>query len=142
MTTLPMDASAGRAGDRVARLGRPLTWLAFGFVATAFAVGGRLDVAPVAWIAPIFWLRCVRTSRLSISIPIIWLVSFADAFCWLGQVGPPQTSGPEGLELIAFGTIYVPAYTADRLIAPRLGVVGNALFPPAAAAVRLLPSAR
>jgi apolipoprotein N-acyltransferase len=103
-------------------------------VASLLAVGGPLDVALAAWIAPLFLLRFVRTNRLLISIPIIWLVSIVDAFCWWGQVGPPQKSWPEGLELIAFGTIYVLPYIADRLIAPRLGVVGKVLFLPAASA--------
>lgn len=132
MTAVGMDARAARARGNVTSFSGSLTWLAIGAVASLLAVGGPLDVALAAWIAPIFLLRFVRTNRLSISIPIIWLVSIADAVCWWGQVGPPQKHLVEAAELILFGTVYVLPYIADRLIAPRLGSVGKVLFLPAA----------
>lgn len=134
MTTFGLDASAARIGVKATSFGRTLMCLVIGAAASLLAVGGPLDVALAAWIAPILLLRFVRASRPAVAIPIIWLVSIADAVCWWGQVGPPQKHPLEAVELILFGTVFALPYIADRLIAPRLGVVGKVLFLPAAGA--------
>ncbi|GAA0334740.1 apolipoprotein N-acyltransferase [Sphingomonas oligophenolica] len=132
MTMVQTAAVPAPRDMRLATFGGPWLWLAIGVVASLLAVGGPRDVSLAAWIAPIFLLRFVRTSRLWVGLPVVWLVSIADACCWWAQVGPPQKHLVEAVELIAFGTIYALPYIVDRLIAPRVGILGKALTLPAA----------
>jgi apolipoprotein N-acyltransferase len=138
MTTLAMEASGERVGGRAQVLGRSLIWLAIGFVTSLFAVGGQWDIPLAAWVAPIFLLRFVRISSPWVAIPLIWLASVGNALFWAIELSDTMTA-PDYIIAMVFGVVFALPYAIDRLLAPRLGVLGKLMvFPPAWACVEFL----
>ncbi|MFC4852971.1 nitrilase-related carbon-nitrogen hydrolase [Actinophytocola glycyrrhizae] len=116
--------------------GRPVSdrrylWLALGFVLHLFAVGGRWDIALAAWFFQIFLIRFLRPSHALRGIALVLLVLVAGGLFWAWQLAVPltflTTVGVVGLAAAGL----VP-YVADRLLAPRLGLLGRLLTFPAA----------
>ena len=132
MTPVGMSPSAAHAGDQALRFDRPLVWLAAGAVASMFAVGAQWDIAIAAWVAPIFLLRFSRASRPWAATSLIALVAVADVLYWWVEVGNAGKLVPENLLLIPLGLIFALPYAMDRLLAPRLGLVGRLMVFPAA----------
>lgn len=107
-------------------------WLCFGIGAVTWllSVGGRWDIALAAWIAPIFLLRFLRDSTAVVGLGFTWLVSVAGCVYWGIQLGiPVQLSW---LISLVYGTIFALPFLADRLLTPRMGIVGKILVFPAA----------
>jgi apolipoprotein N-acyltransferase len=128
---MEMDTVAARLQRRDQLFGRPLTLLAIGFVISLFAVGGRWDIPLAAWVAPVFLLRFSRISRVWIAIPALGLATVANALFWAFELGGGLTAGKFAIA-IAFGLVFVLPYAVDRLLTPRLGVLGNLMVFPAA----------
>jgi apolipoprotein N-acyltransferase len=138
MTMLAMEASRARVEGRAQVLGPPLIWLAIGVVTSMFAVGGRWDIALAAWVAPIFLLRFVRISSPLVAIPVIWLASVANSLFWAIELSDTMTA-PDYIIALVFGAIFALPYVVDRLLVPRLGVLGKLMvFPAAWACVEFL----
>jgi apolipoprotein N-acyltransferase len=131
MSTMEMDTAAARLKRRGQLFGEPLTLLAIGFAVSLFAVGGRWDIPLAAWIAPVFLLRFSRISRFWIAVPALWVATVANAMFWAFELGGGLTAGKFAIA-IAFGLVFVLPYVIDRLLAPRLGVVGKLMVFPAA----------
>tara|TARA_R110000782_G_scaffold270474_1_gene371614 strand:- start:16860 stop:18443 length:1584 start_codon:yes stop_codon:yes gene_type:complete len=108
--------------------------LAIGAFTWLLSVGGRWDIALAAWFAPIFLLRFLRDSTPVVGLGLCWLVSVAGCVYWGVQLGIPiQLSW---LISLVYGTIFSLPFFADRLLTPRMGVIGKLLvFPAAYAAI-------
>lgn len=106
-------------------------WLAIGLVTSMFAVGGRWDIALAAWVAPIFLLRFVRIGRPWLAIAVIWLASIGNAVYWAVQLSDSMKAANYEIAVV-FGAVFALPYAADRLLTPRLGVLGKLLVFPAA----------
>jgi apolipoprotein N-acyltransferase len=104
-------------------------WLVIGTVVALFAVGGRWDIALAAWLFPVFLLRFARTSRPLSGLVLVWLASWAGAMFWIWQMAVPM-NGTTVLAGLTFGTVLALPYIADRLVARRLGTVGELLLFP------------
>ncbi|MEU8797107.1 nitrilase-related carbon-nitrogen hydrolase [Spirillospora sp. NPDC048819] len=110
---------------------RRYLWLALGLLLQLFAVGGRWDLALVAWVFQIFLLRFLRTGRALTALPLVWLVGVAGGMFWVVQLAVPLTFLTFiGVLSLASGTL-VP-FTVDRFVSPRLGTLGRLLAFPAA----------
>ncbi|MCT7658017.1 nitrilase-related carbon-nitrogen hydrolase [Mycobacterium deserti] len=131
MSTMEMDTAAAQLPRRGQLFGGPLTLLAIGFTASLFAVGGRWDIPLAAWIAPVFLLRFSRISRFWIAVPVLWLATVANAMFWAFELGGGLTAGKFAIA-VAFGLVFVLPYAVDRLLTPRLGMVGKLMVFPAA----------
>jgi apolipoprotein N-acyltransferase len=118
-------------GDMLSWVGSRWACLAIGSLASVFAVGGRWDVALAAWIAPVFLLRVSRISRPSVAIPAMWLVSFGQALAWAFELSDEMTL-PSYAIALSFGAVFALPYAADRLLTPRLDVIGKLMVFPAA----------
>ncbi|MGH9059862.1 MAG: nitrilase-related carbon-nitrogen hydrolase, partial [Acidimicrobiales bacterium] len=105
-------------------------WLALGAAAALLAVGGRWGLPLAAWFAPIFLLRFARVSRPVVALLTVWLVSVVAAVSWMALAAVPLTLITVAGDL-AFGTVLVLPYAADRLLVHRLGVAGRVLLFPA-----------
>lgn len=128
------------SGDAVLGLGRGegrkvlalrWAWLAIGCIASLFAVGGRWDIGLAAWAAPVFLLRFSRVTRPRLAILIMWLVSFGQALAWAFELSDEMIL-PNYAIALSFGAVFVLPYAIDRILAPRLGVLGKLLVFPAA----------
>lgn len=104
-------------------------WLVIGTVVSLFAVGGRWDIALAAWLFPVFLLRFTRTGPPLGGLVLVWLASCAGAMFWIWQMAVPM-NGTTALAGLTFGTVLALPYIADRLLAPRLGAVGELLLFP------------
>src|SRR3712207_5929289 len=130
--TRPHAAPAGapaarRRPDRLAWL-----WLALG--TALLCVGQFTTVVPLAaWLGPVFLLRFTRTRRPLVALPLIALAGWVTVMVGLRGAFPPAD-----LAMFALGgTTMALVYGADRLLAPRLGVVaGTLVFPATDVAVR------
>ncbi len=131
MTNIGMNARDTWAQGRARLLAQPLIWLAIGSVTSLFAVGGRWDIPLAAWVAPVFLLRFVRRSRFWVAMLIIWLVSIGNALFWAFELSNGLTA-PDYAIAIAFGAVFALPYAADRLLTPRLGMIGKLMVFPAA----------
>lgn len=133
-----MTSNAATPGD--GRALRPLPgftdtsfrWFCFAVGAgmSLLAVGGRWDIALAAWFAPVFILRFMRDSSLPVGLVLAWLVSVAGSICWAMQLGIPLELS--WLISLAYGTVFALPFFADRLLTPRLGIVGRLFIFPAA----------
>jgi apolipoprotein N-acyltransferase len=136
-----MNTSTIDHGQRTARIARGVAradrlrylWWASGTVMSLFAVGGRWDLPFVAWLYPIFLLRFSRTSRPALAVALVWLASIAAGLFWSWQlVVPVQASTMIGCVVLA--TVFTLPYLLDRLLWPRLRLLGGLLLFPAARA--------
>lgn len=112
--------------------GASLRWTCFGIgaVTSLLAVGARWDIALAAWIGPIFILRFMRDSSLAVGLGLAWALSVVSSVWWNWQLGIPlQLSW---LISLVYGTIFALPFFADRLLTPRLGILGKLLVFPAA----------
>lgn len=126
-------ASLFGVGNAPAATGRWVRWggLLLGFGASLFAVGGRWDVALAAWIAPILLLRFSRTSGFWTAVSMMVLASFGQALFWAFQLA--DAMGPANYAIaLTFGAAFAVPYLIDRILAPRLGMVGSLAVLPAA----------
>lgn len=135
MTTLRMEASPARVASLTKVLSRPLIWLAIGVVASMFAVGGRWDIALAAWVAPVFLLRFARVCRPFVAITVVWLASILNGWFWAVELNHHAMTAPEYAIAVVFGAAFAVPYVADRLLSPRLGVLGKLMVFPAAWAI-------
>lgn len=107
--------------------------LAIGAAVSFFAVGARWDIAIAAWVAPVFLLCFVRSSRPFVGLPVLLLVSIANAFWWLVQFAVPLS--PLNILFSALlSLLYTLPYAVDRLVASRLSTAWRFLAFPAAIA--------
>lgn len=110
---------------------RPWLWLLIGAALLPFAT--LQPVLPLAaWLAPIFLLRFVRATRVRVGLPALAVVAaLVLAVDMALGTGVPLFA----LSGLVAGLLLVPAYAADRLLAPRLlGLKRSLVFPLAAAA--------
>ncbi|MGX1770825.1 nitrilase-related carbon-nitrogen hydrolase [Nocardia brasiliensis] len=124
-----IDSGTAPPADRLRYL-----WLAAGAVLSLFAMHGRWDIPLAAWLFMIFLLRFVRTSRVLVGVGLVWLVSAGVSMFFLWHVAIPMT-GMTALGGLAFGSVLTLPYLADRLLTPRLGMVGGLLVFPLVRAV-------
>jgi apolipoprotein N-acyltransferase len=106
-------------------------WLAAGTVLSLFAVHGRWDVAPAAWLSGVFLLRYTRTRRPLAGFGGVWAASAIAAVFWLYESGLP-VFGPVLLLCLALSTTLCLPFLVDRLLAPRLAaspVLATLVFP-------------
>ena len=134
MATILNDGRVDSVPEPAGRLlqdGYGYLWLGIGTILAFMAVGTRSDIALAAWVAPIFLLRFVRTSRPLVGIAAVWLVSVGCALvCWILLAAPFQAST---IALAVYlGTGFTPPYLLDRLLSPRLGTLGRLLLFPTA----------
>lgn len=104
-------------------------WLAIGIILLIFS-NGRWIIPLATWLAPIFFIRFLRTNRAAPGI-IIGMLAYIGVviFTWRGLIPMPSMvmylSIASGIGLILF----LP-FIADRLIAPRLrGFTATLVFP-------------
>src|SRR5687768_18622821 len=62
-------------------------WLAAGAVLSLFAVHGRWDLAPAAWLCGVFLLRYTRTRRPLAGFAGVWAASAVASVFWLYESG-------------------------------------------------------
>jgi len=110
--------------DRLAWL-----WLMIGAVLIAFAsLQPSLPLA--AWLAPVFLLRFVRTHRTRVGLSFVALAQcMALGINWYIGTAPTAILVIPG---IIVGLLYTCGYAIDRLIAPRLSGLAQALVFPLA----------
>lgn len=134
-----MSTAHGPATARFARLRMPApiqdrhSWLWFGL---AFAIGllstGRWTVALAAWIAPVFWLRFMRTQRARVGYPASALAGMVTlAITWRGLM-PFEGAMLIGTIVVA-GLVGTLPLLVDRWLALRRPGFATTLIYPAAA---------
>jgi apolipoprotein N-acyltransferase len=111
--------SRSRSRQPANRLG--YLWLGVGAVTSLFAVDGRWDVAPAAWLYGVFLLRYTRTRRPLIGFVGVWVASAVAAAFFLYESGL-DVLGPVLLLCLTLSTVLTLPYLVDRLVAPRLSV--------------------
>lgn len=123
-----MAASLGRARLlaewRAVRVHRPnWLWLLIGFAFLPF-VACQTVIPAAAWIAPVFLLRFVRTSRRTMGPLALVICAYVLAVA-IGSRGGGEIDllGLLGLSLLALtrGVAFTLPYAADRLLGSRLG---------------------
>ncbi|RPE27858.1 nitrilase-related carbon-nitrogen hydrolase [Kitasatospora cineracea] len=109
----------------------PALLLLLGTVAQCFAVGGRFDLAPAAWLFPVLLLRFTRTGRAWWGGLGVWAANTVAALCWLveSRMGlvPVTVAGAAALSAL----LALP-FLLDRLLAARLRPAAALLLFPAA----------
>jgi apolipoprotein N-acyltransferase len=122
MSTTPSNKSL--PSDRLAWL-----WLIVGTVLIAFAsLQPSLPLA--AWLAPVFLLRFVRTRRTRVGLSLVALAQcVALGINWYIGTAPNAILAIPG---VIVGLLYTCGYTVDRLLAPRLSGLAQALVFPLA----------
>jgi apolipoprotein N-acyltransferase len=128
---LPAYLEILRVETRKIFLNRSWLWLLLGGVLLPFAhVQTVLPLAP--WIAPVFLIRFLRTQRIAVGLPALFVVYAIAAAISLrdGFIDPP----PGALFMFAisagYGLVLSLAYFIDRLLAPRLnGLPRTLVFP-------------
>lgn len=113
-------------------------WLIIGAVLIAFAsLQPSLPLA--AWLAPVFLLRFVRTRRALVGLSLIALTQcVALGINWYFGTAPSVFLAISG---VIVGLLYTCGYAVDRLLAPRLRGLAQALvFPLAMTSVDWLGS--
>jgi apolipoprotein N-acyltransferase len=111
-------------------------WLCVGGALLPFAIVG--NVVPIAaWLAPVFLMRFVRTTRARICLPIIGVLGYLTALIVLRNNVPAPALY---LFAVPAGVTLVLSYGADRLLARRIGgVLGTLVFPATDTALNFLP---
>jgi apolipoprotein N-acyltransferase len=123
----PAPERSRRPVDRTGYL-----WLAAGTLLSLFAVHGRWDVAPAAWLSGVLLLRYTRTRRPWAGFGGVWAASAVTAVFWLYESGLP-VFGPVLLLCLMLSTTLCLPYLADRLLAPKVpGAVSATLVYPLA----------
>lgn len=114
-------------------------WPVIGAVLLLFENGAN-TIALATWLAPLFLLRFVRTSRWFVWLPIVYaLRTGAFAFQFRGMVPIPGIG--YYIFLAITGLVMVLPFAADRVVAPRLrGIASTLVFPLTATAVEYLTS--
>jgi apolipoprotein N-acyltransferase len=114
----------------------PWLWLGVGGALLPFTIFAH--VVPIAtWLAPVFLMRFVRTTRAAISLPIIGMLGYLAVLLVLWDIVPTP-----GLYVFALpaGLTVIFTYGADRLLARRIGgVLGTLVFPATDTALNFLP---
>ncbi len=115
-----------------------LLWLAIAFVFTLFS-NGNLTIPLLAWFAPIFGLRFMRTQKRGlVGYVLLALVSIVTlAITWRGMIAMP----PPGdlVVIISSGFMGAIPFVIDRLLSPRLkGLWATLVFPLSATALEFL----
>lgn len=111
--------------------------LALAAVLMLFA-DGRNVIPVIAWLAPVFLLRFVRSVRPVVGLTTAWVVlSVVWAFQFRGMVPAPT---PLVVAItMAYGLALALPYAVDRFLAPRLaGVSSTLVLPTAWAAIEYL----
>ena len=122
----PAATQPPRSTDRKGYL-----WLAAGTVLSLFAVHGRWDVAPAAWLGGVFLLRYTRTRRPLAGFGGVWVASAIAAVFWLYESELP-VFGPVLVLCLALSTTLCLPFLVDRLLAPRLAasaVLATLVYP-------------
>jgi apolipoprotein N-acyltransferase len=99
-------------------IGRPWIVLGVGTALHLLAIHGRWDLAPAAWLAGVFLLRCARTTGIVKGFLLIWAVT---------KVGVAY------LLCVPLGAVFVLPYLVDRMVTPRLAspLLRTLVFPTA-----------
>lgn len=113
-------------------------WLAIAFVLTLFS-SGNLTIPLLAWLAPIFALRFMRTQKRGlVGYALLALVNVVTlSITWRGMIALP----PPGdiIVIISSGLMGALPFAADRLLSPRLsGLWATLVFPLTATALEFL----
>lgn len=119
------DTASGPLGPPVGDRRRVL-WLAIALVLQLLAVGGRWDLALVAWVFPVFLIRFARASRLPSALLGIWVVCAAGGVFWYFQLGVPFAPIPF-VGVLALASVISLAFMFDRLVHPWLPVSARVL---------------
>lgn len=106
-------------------------WLGLGALSWLFSVGGRWDLPLAAWLFTVLLLRFSRTNRVGPATGLIWLISVLAVLFWAWESAVPLNPITTAA-CIVYGTVYAAPFALDRLLAPRMGLVGRLLFYPAA----------
>jgi apolipoprotein N-acyltransferase len=117
--------------DRVA-LAKSASWIWLATAALLLLFANGADTIPiVAWLAPVFLLRFVRSQNLRVGVPIAYVLLLAAfAFQFRGMVPLPGIA--YYIFLIVWGLPPVAPYIIDRLLAHRLnGFMSSLVFPTA-----------
>ena len=109
-------------------------WLALGLLCWLFAANGRLDVPLAAWLSPLFLLRFTRTTRPLSGLLWVWLAALIVTIFWLYESNFYDYLHPFSMInlvilaifLLSFTLMVVP-YLLDRLLTPRVRVLGGLL---------------
>jgi apolipoprotein N-acyltransferase len=115
-------------------------WLVIGTVLGLFSTG-QWTVPLASWLAAVFFIRFVRTQKVWLGVPLVWLASFvigSITFWGILGYGFPL---PIFLVTMAVNTLVIGAvpYLADRLLAPRVGgFAATLVFPLAVTALEFL----
>jgi apolipoprotein N-acyltransferase len=114
-------------------------WLASAGLLLLFA-NGAYAIPLAAWLAPLFLLRFVRTTRSRLVLPAAWvLLSATFMFQVRGMVPFPALF--YCLTIALFGATLLVPYLLDRWLAPRLsGMAATLVFPASWVAVEYLRS--
>lgn len=116
--TLDVSTAAPRTHIAAARAAtNPWLWFALGGVLSFFAVGGRMDIALTAWIAPVLLLRFSRRTAVPAAIAAMIVLSFANAV-WALQLMTPITASTLAFSVM-LGVVYALPYVLDRLLSAR-----------------------
>jgi apolipoprotein N-acyltransferase len=124
MTNMSTTPSNHSPHDRFAWL-----WLILGTALIAFAsLQPSLPLA--AWLAPVFLLRSVRTRRARVGLLLVALAQcVALGVNWYIGTAPTAFLAISG---VIVGLLYTCGYAVDRLVAPRLSGLAQALVFPLA----------
>jgi apolipoprotein N-acyltransferase len=85
-----------------------------------------------AWLAPIFLLRFVRTTRVATGIPIAFILLMAASVVEFRSFIPMSSGGWAYLSWAVFAVVGLLPFVIDRLVAPRLAGLPATLVLPSA----------
>jgi len=108
---------------------RTWLWFAVGLVLLVFS-SGRLAVPLLAWVAPVFFLRFMRSvQRVSLGLLAVALAGMAMlAISWRGMIAIPPPA--DSLFIVFTGLLSTLPLWVDRRLTPRLGgFTGTLVFP-------------
>ncbi|MEV5499861.1 nitrilase-related carbon-nitrogen hydrolase [Nonomuraea fuscirosea] len=92
---------------------------------------GPWHVAVAAWLFPVLLMRFARQSRVLPGFATLWLVQAVGGLAWLYQTDllARLPAAVSVLVVTAIAALLALPFLLDRLLAPRLKVVGSLVFP-------------